>query len=649
MKLIILISFLLSFILCTANENSKASAFKKAMTFVEKGQKYSASILFLKLIAQENEKGKGADISLRVGQFYRKTSLFNEANTYLKLALTYNDTNTNTILYNDIRNEIGLLYYDQHFYTNALAEFLLNIKLTTALHDTLGLAIAYINIGNIYKETENYDDALTYYESGIKYSQLMNQTYLSSIALNNLGSIYYLQAKPLKAITVFEQALTISETQIGLTDLAHIQINMGQCKVDLNEYAVAKTLFESSLKNYNKFKNTEGIFLCYINLYNVSNLLQLNTESNHYKELALDHSFKYCNVKSRIDLYTYLKNESFLKQDSTNALVYTLQLLELNKEMRENIKNRELATLKTDINFIHVNNQLNETIKNLQKETEAKTVLNTLNTNLTRQNKLILILSLLGILLLLSLVIILYRSNRLKHKNNIILEYQKKIVEEKNTEILNSITYATSMEKLLLQQMNPHFLYNALTTIEASISVGDIEFAKDYLILFSDLLRKTLDHSRKDVISLEEEIDFLKAYITLNTDKQGSQFSYEFVYNQDEVEDFVFTPPMLVQPFIENALIHGLYHKTHGEKKLTIHIQPGDNHIIWTITDNGVGREKAKKIGKTHQGISHGIKITVDRIHWMKKRYGSDFSIQYIDLAEGTKVILKTPILDLPS
>ena len=80
-------------------------------------------------------------------------------------------------------------------------------------------------------------------------------------------------------------------------------------------------LFESSLKNYTQFKNTEGIFLCYINLYHVSNLLQLKTESIHYKNLALDNSFKTCNVKSKIDLYTYLKDESLLQQDSTTALV----------------------------------------------------------------------------------------------------------------------------------------------------------------------------------------------------------------------------------------------------------------------------------------------------------------------------------------
>jgi len=90
----------------------------------------------------------------------------------------------------------------------------------------------------------------------------------------------------------------------------------------------------------------------------------------------------------------------------------------------------------------------------------------------------------------------------------------------------------------------------------------------------------------------------------LNALKQGDQFSYHFSYNEEDVEDFVFTPPMLVQPFIENALIHGLYHKIDGPKELTIEIQPKQNYILWTITDNGIGRIKSQEIGKTHKGIS---------------------------------------------
>lgn len=103
---------------------------------------------------------------------------------------------------------------------------------------------------------------------------------------------------------------------------------------------------------------------------------------------------------------------------------------------------------------------------------------------------------------------------------------------------------------------------------------------------------------------------------------------------------------MLAQPFIENALVHGLYHKTSGLKQLIIQIQPQNNHILWTITANGIGRVKAKEISKTLKGISHGIKITVDRIYWMKKRYTKDFSVEYIDLEQGTEVRLKTPIID---
>jgi len=648
MKYTFYIIYFLQVFTSFANKDSSAIYYEKGEYYIKNAQIDSATFVFSNLIKHQVKKGKGAFTSFVVGKLYRTSFLFEEANRYLNQALSYNDTLTNTILYSDIRNEIGLLYYDQHHYVNALSEFSLNIELCTKLKDSLGLAIAYINIGNVYKETDNLTDALLYYEKGLDYAQSKNDTILSGLALTNLGSVEFLQHSPRKAIQFFEQALNLSNAPMNSTNLAHIQVNLGLCKVDLEKYTSAKELFEASLENYKASENIEGIYLCYINLYNVSTILRNTNDAMFYKALALDYNFNSCNLKSKIDFYTYLKNESLLKQDSPSALLYTTVLLELGEELLDNVKNRELTTLKTDFNFIHVSQQLKQTVIDLKRETAEKNQMNLLNGKLKKQNSLNLLLSFIGIILLLSLVIILYRSNRLKRKSNITLENQKKIVEQKNTEILNSITYATSMEKLLLQQMNPHFLYNALTTIEASISVGDIKFAKDYLILFSDLLRKTLDYSRKDVISLEEEIDFLKAYITLNTDKQGSQFSYEFKYNQDEVEDFVFTPPMLVQPFIENALIHGLYHKTDGEKKLIITIQPGDNHISWTITDNGVGRARAKKIGKTHKGISHGIKITVDRIHWMKKRYGSNFSIKYVDLPEGTQVILKTPILDSP-
>ena len=283
MKYILYIICLLNVFISLARADSTAISYEKGEYYLKNNQPDSAAYVFTNFIEQQVEKGKGAFASFVVGKLYRSLSLFRGANTYLNQALIYNDTLTNTILYSDIRNEIGLLYYDQHHYANALSEFSHNIELCSQLKDTFGLAIAYINIGNVYKETDNLQDALMYYEKGLDYAQSKNDTILSGLALTNLGSIHFLQHEPKKAVQFFEQALNLSNASLNSTNLAHIQVNMGLCKVDLEKYTSAKELFETSLDNYKVSDNIEGIYLCYINLYNVSNILNLKKESDYYK------------------------------------------------------------------------------------------------------------------------------------------------------------------------------------------------------------------------------------------------------------------------------------------------------------------------------------------------------------------------------
>lgn len=603
-----------------------------------------ANRLFEHAIIFQKTQSKKAEVLLKIGNTYRLRFQFKESEKFLARALKC--SNDNQPIFGDIKNEIGLIYFDQQIYSNALKEFSSSLKTFIRINDEYGLAISYNNIGNIFKETRNYDAALQYYEKGLKYAAKLEINNLRSIIYTNIGTVYFHQKNQKKSLEYNKKALAIEQKDANITNLAILQVNIGLCYLDLKNYSKAKVYLEESLKNYEKTSNIEGVYMCYVNLYYTYFLLKEPIKTKFYKAKALDTKFKNGSLKVKIDLYSYLKEEALENKDSVNALVYSLELLKLNEQLLEEIQNEEIERLKADVNFTNVSNELKETQTSLVSETREKQKMKILNLSLKRQNQLNIILSLIGLTLFISIVLILIKSNHSKRKANEVLDHQKKIVEDKNTEILNSLEFANSMEKMLLQQMNPHFLYNALTTIEASISIGDLDFTKKYLNLFSDLLRKTLDNSRKDVISLVEEIDFLKAYIALNAVKQGNEFNCSFEYEQDEIEDFVLTPPMLVQPFIENALIHGLYHKTNGPKQLTIRVAPKSDHIIWTITDNGIGREKAKEIGKSHKGISHGIKITFDRIYWMKKRYGSNFSIQYQDMEEGTSVILKTPILD---
>ena len=642
---------ILSLLLCVHISHAKSSnkskiIFEKAILLLDQKKIEDAEPLFEQVVKFQKTNQKKAEVLFTIGQLFRLHFLFDDSRKYLNRSLILNDVKVNKTLYGDIRNELGLLYYDQHQYEKSLAEFSYCIKYCTKVKDDYGLEIVFNNIGNIFKETGDLITALAYYDKSLEYAKKLNIKSLKVISYTNIASIYYLQKNTKKALQFNKKALAIEINSSNFSNLANLQINIGLCYIDLKNYLKAKQYLLQSLSNYQKTANKEGVFMCYVNLYYTFYLLKNELKSEFYKSKALSGDYKNSSLKVKIDLYTYLKEEALAKKDTSNALSSSLKLLKLNEELIEEIKSEEINRLKQDINFTSISNELNETQLNLASETKEKQKMKMLNFHLKQQNQLNIILSLIGLSLFITIILILIKSNQIKRRTNEILEQQKKIVEEKNQEILNSLDFANSMEKLLLQQMNPHFLYNALTTIEASISIGDIQYAKNYLTLFADLLRKTLDNSRKDVISLEEEIDFLRAYIALNAEKQGDNFQCQFDYEQDEIEDFVLTPPMLVQPFIENALIHGLYHKTNGPKNLSIRIEPKQNYIIWTITDNGIGREKAKEIGKNHKGVSHGIKITVDRIFWMKKRYGNQFSIQYEDLEEGTRVILKTPILD---
>ncbi len=611
------------------------------------GQKDSANAVFAYLLNEPTiEVAKKAQIALSIGSFYRAYGDSIGTLQFLSRADRFATEINDAILLNDIKNERGLLFYDKGHYAQALHEFSSVLNESYRLKDTLGIAIVCINIGNVFKDTEDFESAIDYYQKAIEHCYHEWGNKYKAMALINIGGALINQEREEDALEVLTAAKPLIENYSDSLNLAHLQLNLGICNIKLEQFTAAKIDFESSLSTYQALSDNEGVFLSYVNLYLVAAKLELTEKKEMYRLLALDPIYTSCNRIVRRDLLKILHDDYLDQEDTASAYIYSSQLKELDQQLMVEAHDEELNRLKSEVNFVRVKNELSKVETDLHREQEEKAEINNLNEKLKRQNNWILLLSISGAVLLIGFLLILIRSNRRKRKLNGRLLEQKREVEAKSEEILNSMDYANSMEKLLLQQMNPHFLYNALMTMDASITTGDTVFAKEYLHLFSDLLRKTLDNSRKDAISLEQEIAFLKAYVKLNAVKQGNQFECDFIYNVEDVEDFVFTPPMLVQPFIENALIHGLYHKTDGNKQLTIKIEPKKNHILWTITDNGVGRIKSKEIGKTHKGISHGIKITVDRIYWMKKRYANDFSVEYFDLEQGTQVILKTPILD---
>jgi len=213
-------------------------------------------------------------------------------------------------------------------------------------------------------------------------------------------------------------------------------------------------------------------------------------------------------------------------------------------------------------------------------------------------------------------------------------------------------------EHMALQaQMNPHFIFNCLNSIQQYIFDQDILAANKYITGFAKLIRATLHNSTKQFISLSEEIDYLSAYLSLEKLRFKDKMSYAIHIEpslRKDTEEIVI-PPLLIQPYVENSMRHGLRHKQKGDGYIHIHIRQEGDKLAFVIEDNGIGREQAARY-KTREHIeyqSKGMSLTADRIRLINTINGDGIKVEVIDLtglkgeSAGTRVIVRFPRYDL--
>ncbi|MBI3501589.1 MAG: histidine kinase [Bacteroidetes bacterium] len=225
-------------------------------------------------------------------------------------------------------------------------------------------------------------------------------------------------------------------------------------------------------------------------------------------------------------------------------------------------------------------------------------------------------------------------------------------IRRKETEKLSrEIQLATNELKALRAQMDPHFIFNSLSSIQSFIMTKDEDSALKYLNKFAKLMRMILSNSEKSSVTLREEIDSLKLYLELESLRWGNKFDYEIKINSAVEMDFHKIPSMLIQPYVENAIIHGVVPKENGNGKIEISISQNDTYIICMITDNGIGRKKSEEIKSKSSPLheSMGMKITNERLEVLNRIHHSNLSVNIFDLQEngnalGTKVEIYIPV-----
>jgi sensor histidine kinase YesM len=185
----------------------------------------------------------------------------------------------------------------------------------------------------------------------------------------------------------------------------------------------------------------------------------------------------------------------------------------------------------------------------------------------------------------------------------------------------------------LRAQINPHFLFNSLNAINSLVKKNEIEKASDYLYNFSKLFRDVLDQSHIHLITLEEELNTIKLYIDLEEKRLNNSFRFELLIDNRIELDNIKLPPLILQPYVENAIWHGLQNSEKPDKTLEINIQKiSENAIKIDIYDNGIGREAAGKINKLKNNKkSHGLNITQERINIYNINNHTNISIKVED------------------
>lgn len=221
--------------------------------------------------------------------------------------------------------------------------------------------------------------------------------------------------------------------------------------------------------------------------------------------------------------------------------------------------------------------------------------------------------------------------------------------EKKVKDLQEQIAY--TRQQALQAQMNPHFIFNCLNSINGFILKNDVATASTFLIKFSKLIRLILEHSNEKSISLQSELDALKLYIEMEILRFEGKFRYEIKTTDDVFAEEIRVPPLILQPFVENAIWHGLLHKQ-GDGLLSINLNIEDNTLQCIIEDNGIGRKASQQMKSSvvPNKKSLGLKLTRERIDLLQEPGSKKSGVEIVDLENekgepaGTRIIISLPL-----
>ncbi len=529
-------------------------------------------------------------------------------------------------------NYIGIIYEYQGNYTKALEYYLRALTINEEIGNKNNVASNLSNIAIVYKSQNQLNKALEYHQKALAINKEIDNTKGIATNYTNMGIIYTQKKSYKKALEYLNEALTLNELIGNKRITASIQTNIGVVYEYLGNYNSAIDYYKKAKAINKELNDKRSVTICLINLSSVYNKLKYYNKALSEVKEGLRLSQEIGDLDLQRNAYQHLADSYEGLGNYKQALLYKDLWITLN----DSIYNQEKTKAIADLQIQYETEKKDQEIESLQKDNEIQELqLNEKDARNKAQRWLFIAIAL--VLLAIILIIWFIYSNYRKQQtiNQQKLNYQKVLTEQ----------------KLLRSQMNPHFIYNSLNSIQSFISSNQSYEAEKYLAQFAKLIRGILENSRTDLISLEKEIEVLTLYLNLEQLRFENRFSYS-IHVDDEIEqDFISIPPMLVQPFIENAILHGFKNKNKGE--INIHFNEKEDFLICIIDDNGIGRGAASLSGSEKKHKSLATSITKERLDALSTEYQKPAFFTIEDKTEndtekplGTRVIIQIPIIE---
>lgn len=661
---IFIIGFLLS---STITAFSQASDIQRLKTGIEQANNDSVRVVLEIKLSREIHR-----------EAHDEDSEYLYAKKAIELALCMGDTLLNAIAFDNL----GLLYRFHRHYDQA---FSLHVKAYKLVVDKnvppINKMIFANNAGVAARYNGQYDQSIFYYMAALKIAEAENNLQNIAISSNGIGNaLGSIPGRKEEALTYYLRSLQAEKNRHNSLGVAMNYLSISGYYIENKNYDKAREYLRKLLKINQEREDEFGLAItyefygiCYLKegrdlprakTYFLNALHRYEDLNNEDKVAELYRSlgdiFWQQNKNSKAEEY-YLKSLSLAKENGSVRLTQEVaqklsEIFKIEKQYAKALTYHELAdfyedsidlaeqSVKIEALTRKYNFEQKEDRINLLKKDKAlqKAILKNQKQKLGRR-QLVIVLLLVGFVMLLIIFFLQYRNHRIKKKTNAQLVRN----EKEKTKAIYERNLAQAEILITRLRITPHFLFNSLNAITYLVQSEQNKQAVKYLKVFSRYTRMVLETSKQQVIELSEELKLSEYYLILEENRFEEDFNFSVSGDMPDVIDGLVIPPLLLQPFLENAIWHGLLKSKKKHKEVKIEIISQDKFVKISIDDNGIGRFNRKKrtsLKKNHKSM--GMEIVKERIELYNKTQPGRITHEIIDkknpdgTAKGTRIEL---------